>query len=312
MSCRIAFLVSAVACSALITGCGGGGGSATPTPSPTPTSTASPTPTPTPTPTPPPFTDFDFTKAFTATVANSTYAFAYFTPGSGGAEVWSDGSRRDGTSTITYAVSPESVSFVWPDGSTLPSFAAADRQTATPNLRTYRNGTNAIALELPFQHILRVSYEQQQPYTRETVPGTLRGSRVALFFNGVSTTTAITSNLTYTGNPQVVGGKSGTTPSGAIGSEPTTFTVTASDGKITGSIRVFENVGGTPTLRATLPISATLASNGTFGGTIEDTANAFTGSFVGSLAGPAREEVFLIFLVANADGRKFLGSLIAS
>ncbi len=300
----IAFLGAAAGC-ALIASCGGGGNSS-PTPTPTPTGTPTPTPTATPTPT---LTVFDFTKAFTDTVANASYIFAYFMPNSGGPEVWSDGSRASGQSTITYAVSPEKATFTWPDGAALQSFTAADLQTATATLRSYRSGTEALTLELPFQNVLRASYERKQAFTRETVPGTLRSTRVTLFFNEVSTTDAITANLSYTGTAQVAGGKPGTAIQ-AFTSPATAFTVTASDKKITGSIQIIETVGGVAMVRAVLPISATLAADGSFAGTIDDTANGFKGTYVGSLAGPSREEMFIIFNVAHTDGREFIGSLI--
>lgn len=302
---KFVHLVGAAACCALVAACFGGGGS-DPTPTPTPTPTASPTPSPTSTPA---AVDYDFTKAFSDSVTNASYVFAYFTP-TGGAEVWSDGSRVSGASSITYAIAPESVSFTWPDTATLKTFGAADRQTDTPTLRTYRNGNDTVAIEIPFEHVIRVSYERVESFVRETVAGTLRSNRVTLFFNEVTTTAVIASNLTYTGIAQVVGGKSGSA-AGVFSASPTTLTVTASDKKIAGSIQIVENVGGTPAVRAALPISATIGTGEAFAGTIDDTANGFKGTFIGALAGPNREEVFIIFNVAHADGREFIGSLIA-
>jgi hypothetical protein len=302
-----ALLTGAAACCALLAACSG---NKSPTPSPTPTPTGTPTPSPTPTPTPTPVAvDFDFTKAFTATIANASYIFAYFTP-TGGAEVWSDGSRVGGTAKIDYAISPENVVFDFPDSLALTAFGAADRQTDTPTLRTYRKGTEGLTLELPFEHVLRVSYEHSENYVRDTVAGVLRSTRVTLFFNVVTTTAALT-NLSYTGTAQVVGGKPGAAKT-VFTSEPATITVNASDKKVTGSIRVFEVVGATKTLRAVLPISATLNTDSSFSGAIDDTANGFKGSFVGSLAGPAREEVVLLFNVAHTDGRELIGSYIGS
>jgi hypothetical protein len=304
---KIALFVGVASCCAVIASCGGGGNSS-PTPTPTPTGTPTPTPTATPTPS---FTDFDFAQAFSAKTFGTSYIFAYFAP-TGGAETWNDGTRRDGQSTITYAVAPENVAFTWPDTATLMNFGAANLQTATPTLRTYRSGTEGLTLELPFEHIMRVSYERSQAFTNATVPGTLRSTRVSIFFNDVSTTSAITTNLAYAGTAQVVGGKPGATAPGVFSSELANFTVAASDKKITGTIRIFENVNGTPTLRAVLPISATVSDANSFGGSIDDTANGFKGTFIGSLAGPSREEVFIIFNVAHTDGREFIGSLIGS
>ncbi len=307
---NIAPLLCAIASCALLAGCfGGDGDSSTPTPTPTPTPSPSPTPTPTPTP-PTAVVDFDFAKAFTATITNSSFIFAYFTPTSGGAEVWSDGNPRAGSSTITYAVSPESAAFTFPDTSTLTTFGAADRQTATVTLRTYRRGDDALALELPFDNVLRATYETKAPFTRETVPGTLRSNRVSVFINPVTATGAITTNLSYSGTPQVAGGKSGTTPSNAISAPAATFTVAASDQRITGTLTINETVNGAPVVRAVLPFSATIGSNGSFSGSLNDAANSFSGAFAGSLAGPSREEVAIVFNASHADGTKFIGSFI--
>jgi len=297
-----------VAAGCLVTAACFGGGGSDPTPTPSPTPTATPTPTPTPTSTPV-AVDFDFAKAFTDSVTNASYIYAYFTP-TGGAETWSDGSRVSGASAINYAISPESVSFAWPDAAVLKTFAAADRVVDTATVRAYANGNDRVTLERPFTHVLRVSYQRAEAFVLNSVAGTLRSNRVTLFFNEVTTTVAIAANLTYTGVAQVVGGKAGTTPPNVFTASATTLTVTASDKKLAGSIQISENVGGTPTVRAVLPISATLAAGDTFSGTIDDTANGFKGTFAGALAGPNREEIVLIFNVSHTDGREFIGSLI--
>ena len=301
----VSFASAAAAC-ALLVACGGDDddGTASPTPTPSPTSTATPTPTPTPT-----AVDFDFTKAFTSTATNTAYIFAYFTP-TGGSEVWNEGTRRNGTSGIAYEISPETARFAWPDTTSLKTFDAADLLTASPTLRTYRDGDDTLTLEVPFEHILRASYETSIPFVRETVAGTLRSLRYALFYNTVTTTAAISSDLSYTGTAQVAGGKPGTTAPGIFSSPSTTLTVAASDKKLTGTLTIVEDVSGTPTVRAALPISATVSSTGVFSGAIDDTANGFKGSFAGSLAGPSREEIFLIFNVAHTDEREFIGSFI--
>ncbi|GGD97120.1 hypothetical protein GCM10011515_16140 [Tsuneonella deserti] len=305
MRSKFVNLAGAAALSLMLASCFGGGDSS-PTPSPTPTPTPSPTPTPTPTPT---AVVFDFTKAFTANAANTSYSYAYFTP-TGGAETWSDGSRRDGASKITYTVSPESAQFAWPDNATLTSFGAADLKTAEATRRAYRKGTDGLVMELPFHHVLRVTYESTQPFVLDTKSGTLHGFRVSLFFNPVTATGDITADRAYSGTAQVAGGKTGVTPPGVFTAEPGTLTLTASTKKIAGTIRVFETVNGSPVLRAVLPISATIGTGGAFAGDINDATNGFKGKFVGTLAGPGREEVVLIFNVAHTDGRELIGSLI--
>lgn len=310
---KITLLASAAFGSLLLASCGGGDGS-TPTPTPTPTSTPTPTPTPTPT-----AVDFDFTKDFTATVTNSSYVFAYFKP-TGDDEVWSAGSRRDGTSKITYEVAPESVTYEWPDTLEIPKFIAGDLTNSSPTLRVYRKGTDTLRMELPFGNVLRVSFEHSQSHVLDTVPGTLRSFRYALFFNPVTTDDDISANLTYTGTAQVTGGEAGTTASGVFTAAATDLVVSASSGKITGTLRIFETVNGAQVQRAALPISATVGDSGFFSGDIEDATYGFDGSFVGALAGADREEVFLIFNVVNpgddeddtADDFEFLGSLIGA
>ena len=211
--------ISAALCCVLVTACGGDD-------SPTPTPTESPTPGPSPSPTPTPTeVDFDFSTDFTSSITNSAYAFAYFAP-EGGAEVWSDGSRRNGQSTIAYEVAPENVEYTWPDTLELESFTAANLLNSSPTIRTYRKGTtDGLQMELPFEHVLRVAYEKSQSFIRDTVPGTLRSFRYALFFNPVTTDTTITANLSYTGTPQATGGEAGVTPSGVITSPETTLVV---------------------------------------------------------------------------------------
>ncbi|MEZ5680559.1 MAG: hypothetical protein R3E14_04605 [Erythrobacter sp.] len=294
-------LASAAACCALLVSCGGDDDT-TATPTPTPTSTSTPTPTPT-------AADFDFTKAFTSSATNTSYIFAYFAP-TGGTEVWSEGTRRNGEAVIDFEVSPESAEFTWPDATALTTFSAADLLTASPMLRTYRKGDDALAMELPFTHIMRVSYETKVPFVRNAESGTLRSLRYALFFNGVTTTDDITSDLSYTGTAQVAGGLSGTTAADVFSSPSATFTVASSDKALAGTIRIVEDVSGSPVERAALPIAATVGSTNTFSGTIDDTTNGFTGTFVGSLAGPSREEIFIIYNVGHTDGREFIGSYI--
>ena len=157
----------------------------------------------------------------------------------------------------------------------------------------------------------------QVDFTRDTTDGTLRGQRVAIFFNSVTTEDAIAADVTYNGSVQVVGGDPATTLSGAISAPDTGFLVDASANNITGTIEVYEDVNGTPTLVATLPFTATLNTNGTFSGALEDAANNLDGGFAGALSGPDREEVFIIFSISgNADGndspddRRYVGSFI--
>ncbi|MGX7896336.1 hypothetical protein [Tsuneonella sp. HG222] len=307
MGRKIGLMLGVAASCTLLAACFGGGDDSSPSPTPTPTASPTPSPTPTATPTP---TAFGFASAFTSVVSNTSYSYAFFTP-TGGAETWNDGSRQNGASSIAYAVSPESVSFKWPDTAVLVDFAAADRTSATPMLRTYRKGTNAIALELPFAHILRASYERVDSFTRDGVAGLLRSNRVTLFFNQVTTTAAIAADLFYTGTAQVTGGTPKVSPDGIFSATPATFKVTASDKKIAGTLQIVETVGGVATVRAVLPLTATLAAGDSFNGTIDDTTYGFKGAFSGALAGPNREEMLLVFNVTHTDGREFIGSLVA-
>jgi hypothetical protein len=300
-------LSAAVGC-AILTSCGG---SPTPSPSPTPTPSGSGTPTPTPSATPAAFT---FATDFTLGSA-SLYIYANFTP-TGGAAVFSDASRVSGLGGLQFIASPEKASFGFPDLTSTVDYLGSERTTTTATLRAYTRSTTSLTLEKPFTNTLRATYLRTDPFTRSSVVGTLEGYRVALFVLPVTTTTAIGSSLTFAGSPRVVGGTPGTTRPGAVTAAPVTFTVVPAASAtalptITGTVRVSETASGTTTERAVLAFSGTLDANGAFNGTIADTANAFTGAFSGTLAGPNREEVALVFAASHADGRKYVGDVLA-
>jgi len=306
---KYALFIGVAALGAVVTSCGSDD---TGTPTPTPTDTATPTPTPTPT-----AVTYSLSQDFATESTNANYAFAYFTPDGGGDETFSAASRLNGLASIDFAVSPEMVSFGYPDLDDPISFDDTELVSGSATERSYERGTEKLLMELPFAHVLRVSYESQVDFTRDTTDGTLRGQRVAIFFNSVTTEDAIAADVTYNGSVQVVGGDPATTLSGAISAPDTGFLVDASANNITGTIEVYEDVNGTPTLVATLPFTATLNTNGTFSGALEDTTNNLDGGFAGALSGPDREEVFILFSVSgNADGsddtddRRFVGSFI--
>jgi len=308
---KYALFIGVAALGAVVTSCGSDS-TGTPTPTPTDTSTATPTPTPTPT-----TVTYSLSQDFATESTNANYAFAYFTADSGGDETFSGASRLNGGATIDFAVSPEMVSFGFPDLDDPVSFDDTELVSESATERSYERGTEKLLMELPFAHVLRVSYESQADFTRDTTDGTLRGQRVSIFFNRVTTEDAIAADVTYSGSVQVVGGDPATTLSGVISAPDTSFLVDASANNITGTIEIFEDVSGTPTLVATIPFTATLNTNGTFSGALEDAANNLDGGFAGALSGPDREEVFIIFSVSgNADGndstddRRYVGSFI--
>ena len=305
---KYALFVGVAALGALVTSCGGDD---TGTPTPTPTDTSTPTPTPTQAP-----VDFDLTGEFESESTNANYTFAYFTPDSGGNEVFSGASRLNGNAAIEFDATTDMVTFAFVDLEDPVIFDSADFVSGSTTTRNYASGDEELVLELPFDNVLRVTYESQVDFTRDTTDGTLRAQRVALFFNRVTTTDDIAADIAYSGAVEVVGGEPGTTPPGVISAANTTFTVDASEETISGTIEVYQDVNGTPTLVATLVIEADLNDNGTFSGEIEDTANDFEGNFAGSLSGPDREEVFILFSVSGTDGtddeRRFVGSFIGS
>lgn len=300
---NLTYLLSVAACGALLTSCGG---SPTPTPTPTPTSTATATPTPTPSATP---ISFGFASPFSLT-SSALYIFGNFTA-TGGTAVFNDGSRLNtGAGGVAFVVSPEKATFGFPDLSTAVDFAGTNLTGSTAQLRSYAIGDQALNLEVPFTNVLRASYARNDSFISGTTPGVLRSNRVLIVATPVTLTTAIASTLTYTGLPHVVGGTGGTTAPTATSAPATTFTVSATTPTITGTIPVSELVSGVATARANLAFTATVAANNTFAGTVTDTANGFTGTFAGSLAGPNREEVYLTFAASHTDGRKYVGSLI--
>ncbi|MXO73073.1 hypothetical protein [Alteraurantiacibacter buctensis] len=298
-------VLSAAMCCAVLTSCGGGN------PTPTPTGTGTPTPTPTTTATP---VVYNFTSDFIVS-SGGIYIYANFTP-TGGAEVFSDASRLTGVAGLAYTASPEKVVFGFPDLTDDVTYLGSERTSATATSRVYVRDDTSLSIDKPFTHTLRATYKRTDPFTRSGVAGTLRGYRVGLFTLPVTVTTAIGSNLTFSGTPQVVGGTSGTTPAGAVSSTASTFTVvpaasaTASP-TITGSVAVFDTISGTTTQRANLAFTGTINASGGITGTIADTPNAFTGAFSGALSGANRDEVAIVFSATHADGRKYVGSVIA-
>jgi hypothetical protein len=261
---------------------------------------------------------FNFTTPFTLSTGG-LYIYANFTP-TGGTEVFSDASRISGLSGLAYEIAPEKAVFGFPDLSTDVQYLASERTTTTSTQRIYTRDATSLTLDKPFTNVLRATYKRTDPFTRNSVVGTLRGYRVGLFTIPVTITTAIASNLTYTGTASVVGGTLGTSVPGAITSTATTFTVfpavpstttTPNLPTITGTIRVFETVGTTTTEKAVLAFAGTVGTNGAISGGITDAPNAFTGAFSGVLAGPNREELAVVFSASHADGRKFVGDLLA-
>ena len=282
-------------------------------PAPTPTPTATPTTTPTPTPTStstPTVTAYEFDKDFDDTVSNASYIYAYFTPSTGGAETWSDGSRRDGESSVEFTASNGNALFSWPDTENAFVFAGNTLQSSNGTRRVYQKGTERLLMEVPFSHVLRVSYQREDSYINDTVPGTLRSNRVSIFFNQVTTDDDIESELSYTGTAHVVGGEAGKSRPNDFTSPQATFKV-GTDEKITGRIRIMEMVNGVATVVAVIDISDDLGTSGGFAGDIDDTANGYEGSYAGILAGPNREEMFVLFRIVNTDTkREFIGSFI--
>ncbi|WP_156170049.1 hypothetical protein [Aurantiacibacter luteus] len=301
---KIGLLIGVAACGALVVSCGGGGDDTDP--EATATSTASPTPTPTT------VVDFSLSTPIDATSSNTGTVYAYFTP-TGGTETFNDANRLPGTANIKLTFAPESASFSFPDLTESAFFAGTTLTSATATQRVYTDGARKLTLQVPFAQSLRAIYEiGGQAFTRDTTAGTLRSQRVALFFNTVTTTSAIASNLTYTGTPLAVGGTPGTTPPGVITAQPVTLTVSSgTTNTITGTINLFQTINGTTTQVGSFALSATVSAAGGFSGTIDDNTYNLDGTFAGSLSGANREEVVLVFSVANTtDKRKYVGSLI--
>ncbi len=297
-------VLSAAMCCAVLSSCGG-----SPSPTPTPTPTGTPTPTPPATP-----VVFDFASDFVVS-SGGIYIYANFTP-TGGTEIFSDASRISGLSGLAYTASPEKIVFGFPDLTSDVQYLASERTSATATRRVYTRDLTSLTVEKPFTTSLRATYLRTDPFTRSGVAGTLRGYRVGLFTLPVTTTDAIASNLTFTGNPQVVGGTLGSTIPGAVTSTATTFTIVPAVSAttfptITGTIRVFETVSSVTTEKATLVFSGTLTAAGAMTGTVTDTPNAFTGNFAGALSGANRNEVGIVFSASHADGRKYVGSVLA-
>lgn len=308
---KYALFVGVAAIGALVTSCGGGSSG---TPTPTDTSTATPTPTPTSSQ-----VDFSLTQAFSTQSVNANAVFAYFTADGSTDEVFNGAARLNGTSTFAFVDSPDSATLSFPDLTDAVAFLAADFVGVTGTERSYARTNEGLVMSLPFAHVLQVSYELTQDFTRDTVAGSLRGTRVAFFFNQVTATDSVTTTLTYTGDTQVVGGDPGVTAADAISSPSDTFSLTTTGTKIAGTVEIYEDVNGTATLVATLPFDATVNSSSTFTGSLADAGHNLDGNFAGALAGPNREELFIIFSVSgnadasdNTDDRRYVGRFIGA
>lgn len=299
-----ALFIGAAATAMLLASCGGSN-NANPTPTPTPTGTATPTPTPTATTAP----DVNFANDFAAGSAR-LYIYAYFTP-TGGVEVFSDASRlANASGGIAFTVSPENVLFGFTDLEDPVEFDDTTLVSGSDTLRTYAKGDEKLTLELPFGNVLRASYERKDADIVSTEPGELRSRRVVVIVDEVSTTDDITADLVYTGTPEVIGGTPGTTLPDAITAPARNFTVSATGTTLTGTIQVFQDVNGTPTLIAELEVDTTVGASGTFNTDLTDATGGFTGSLSGTLAGANREEIVFLFGASHTDGRKFVGSYI--
>lgn len=293
---KFALFVGVAALGALATSCGS---DESPTPTPTPTGTGTATPTPTPTSSQ---VDYSVTEAFTAESVNANAAFAYFMADGSMDETFNGASRLNGLSGIQFETDPESVTFAFPDLTDNVVFDAADFVSVTATQRDYARANEKLTMLLPFAHIMQVSYEQMQDFTRDTTDGTLRNTRVAFFFNRVESTDDVTTTLTYDGSVQVAGGDPGVTASDAISAPDVSFNLQNTGSKVVGTIEIFEDVNGTPTLIATLDFDGAINDTSTFSGDLEDATNNFTGNFAGAIAGPDREELFILFSISGVEG----------
>lgn len=308
-------MLGIAACTVLLASCGGGNNN---TPTPTPTVTATPTPTPTSTD---PAADINFGNDF-ALGSSQLYIYAYFTP-TGGMEVLNDANRLANLSAgLSYEVSPENVTFAFGDLDDNVVFDASTLVSGSDTLRTYANGNEELKLELPYGNVLRATYSRTDTDIVGVDPGVLASNRVLILFDGVTTTDTLANGPTYTGTPEIIGGTPSSTSPDAVTAEVTTLTiadVTATSGTttttapgITGTIKIFVDVDGTPTLVTELVVEAQINAAGAFSAAISDAADDFTGAMTGTLAGANRDEIVFIFSVSHTDGRKFVGSFIGS
>ena len=307
-------MLGVAACTLLLASCGGNNQN-NPTPTPTPTTTATPTPTPTG-----PVADINFANDF-AFGSVQLYIYAYFTP-TGGMQVFNDANRlANSTGGLSYEVSPENVIFAFTDLNDNVVFDASTLVSGTDTLRLYETGDEKLKLELPYGNVLRATYSRVDSDIAGVDPGVLASNRVLFLFDAVTTTDAITTGLTWAGTPQVIGGTPGATAPDAITATASNFTIaqitlTASDGTtttvngVTGTIQIFADVNGTPTLVTEIEVEVPISTGDSFGGAVSDANDDFTGALTGTLAGANREEIVFIFSVSHTDGRKFVGSFI--
>ncbi|WP_133304014.1 hypothetical protein [Aurantiacibacter aquimixticola] len=315
MNRKIGLLFTAAACGLLVTSCGD---DETPDPEPT----ESPTPTPTP---PTAGDEFDLDSDFAATSGNANYIYAYFTADGDMDAVFSSAARVNGGASISYTAATQAVSFTFPDLGDAVTFDQDDvvNFVTMPEAEaTYSRDDEGLELFVPFSEVMRVLYTRSnQAFTRDEVDGTLQSNRVSLFFRPVTTDADIDTTLSFTGDVDVRGGDPGETASDAISSNETTVTITpgATD-TISGTIVIFDDTSGTATEAARCDLDTTVAADGTFAGTCDDTDNDLNWQYAGSLAGDEREEIFIIFGATadndpddtsdDDDDRRYVGSFI--
>ena len=306
-----ALFASVAALGVLVTSCGDDD----PDPTPTPTSTSTATPTPTPTSSQ---VEFDLSQAFDAESTNANLSYAFFTADGGMDSVFSGATRTNGTAVIDLAFSPESVSFGFPDLADRVNFVGSELVTGDAMRRIYQRTGERLELEVPFQYILRASYDRVSDFTRDGTAGELDATRSTLFFATVSTSDDITGVLSYTGSFQVFGGDPGTTEEGTVSAPDITVTVTpgATDNdpdEASGTVQIFEAVNGVATLVASFPFEADINAASGFSVAIEDEARNIEGNLSGALAGPNREEVLLIFSATSTEtdnDTRYVGTFI--
>lgn len=289
----------------LVASCGGGEGSegppvtAPPTTSPTPSPSSTPVPSPT---TSPRTLDFSQDVTLEGNLALSSSRFTYtdaFGRSSSGyiASEW----LVDGqSSSMIFRAAPEAVQIVFGDDDV--SYSASDRTTISPFRRYSRQG-NEVSIgwsdsKHAFQYVTAVfSRSPEEAFKFGENSGTRSSERIITLGYISAASTHIEGPLYYDGQPLLAGGFGS---GGSLSAGRILLSVRSGANQVFGAISLQATENGNQVEKARLTFTGTIddATN-RITGIISDDGKGYTGAFKGALYGPAREEVAIIFRLAN-------------
>ncbi|RJY09985.1 hypothetical protein D6201_12055 [Aurantiacibacter aquimixticola] len=288
--------LAVAACALALAACGGDD---------TPGSRVIATPTPTPTPTTS-VIDFDLRAGFEAESENTAISVSNFRPAADGIRRFDTATRVDGVTAVSLRYSPARLTLAFPDLSSPVQFAStAFGTTSDTRLVVGRTDFGAV-LDIPFDHVLRASYTSEENASRNGAAGIVETRRTAFFFNPVTTQSDLAETITYAGDTSVSGGVPGDTRLSTQRLSARTVNLQlrpggrpSDDDRIAATISISESQGITTPRSVSIPFDTAISANGSFAQEIDH--RGYTGTVYGSVAGPDRQEVLILFAVSGED-----------